>query len=39
LALGHKQATIAEKFNVNRNVVTRINTGTRWGHVKLKEEV
>jgi group I intron endonuclease len=38
LSAGIKHIKIAEKFSVSRTVITRINSGTRWGHIKLEEE-
>ena len=32
---GHKHKDIAEKFNIARTVVTRINSGTRWSHIDI----
>ena len=36
LLKGDKHADIASKFDVGRTVVTRINSGARWGHIKLE---
>jgi len=38
LATGMKHANIADKFGVGRTVVTRINSGSRWGHIKIGGE-
>jgi len=34
LAFGRKHQEIADQFKVARTVVTRINTGERWGHIQ-----
>lgn len=38
LSKGDKHADIASKFGVARTVVTRINSGARWGHIKIGGE-
>jgi len=37
LLKGEKHQYIAEDFKVSRTVITRINNGTRWGHINLEK--
>jgi hypothetical protein len=34
LAAGNSQKRLAEKFGVNRSIISRIKTGVRWAHVQ-----
>lgn len=36
LSQGMKHSDIAIKFGISRTVVTRINSGARWGHIKME---
>lgn len=36
LQRNHKHQDIASDFGVSRTVITRINSGARWGHVTLE---